>query len=165
MRQMYNQVISADVIKQLDAGTAPAAIKVDVSAPHLKSLLARAFAKALSELPADKVQHCWAPLAEAYTKMDELHATAATQLERLFPNKQTHVPDRNEEEPSSDVEDDFDDTADGLAAREAEYERMAAAAGAAGVPLRRTSRAGAAATTAAMDAARAREREQQMPSD
>ena len=59
--------------------------------------------------------------------------------------------------------DDFD-TDDGLAAREAEYERMAATAVTAGVPTRRSGRAGAAAATAAMDAARGREREP-LPTD
>ena len=42
------------------------------------------------------------------------------------------MPDGNEEEPSSDVEDDFE-TDEGLAARDAEHERAAAAAGKAGV--------------------------------
>ena len=84
-------------------------------------------------------------------------------MERLFPNKATHVPDGNEEEPSSDVEDDFE-TDEGLAARDAEYERVATAAANAGVPARRSGRAGAAAATAAMDAARGREREP-MPTD
>ena len=53
MRRMYNDILSADVLQQLNAGTAPAEVKLDVSAPHLKSLLGRAFAKALSELPAE----------------------------------------------------------------------------------------------------------------
>ena len=73
--------------------------------------------------------------------MDELHASAAQQLQRLFPNKQVPVPDGNEEEPSSDVEDDFE-TDEGLAARDAEHERAATAAGKAGVPARRSGRAG-----------------------
>ena len=163
MRRVYNDVIAADVLKQLNDGTAAADVKLNVSAPTLKLLLARAFAKALSELPAEKVVHCWAPLAEAYTKMGELHATAGQQLERLFPNKQAPVPDASEEDPPSDVDDDFD-TDEGLVARDAEYERVAAAAAAAGVPARRTSRASAAAATAAMDAARERERAP-MPTD
>jgi hypothetical protein len=44
--------------------------------------------------------------------------------------------DGSEEEPSSDADDDFE-TDEGLTARDAEYERMAAAATAAGVPPRR----------------------------
>ena len=55
------------------------------------------------------------------------------------------------------MRDDFD-TDEGLAARDREYERMAGAAANAGVPARRSGRAGAAAGTAAMDAARAKER-------
>ena len=57
----------------------------------------------------------------------------------------------------SDVDDDFD-TDEGLAAREAEYERSAAAIAAAGVPPRRSGRAGLAASTAAADASSAMER-------
>ena len=54
-----------------------------------------------------------------------------------------------------DVEDDFDDSEEGLAAQEAEYERAAVVAGNLGVPPRRSGRAGLAASTAAADAARA----------
>ena len=68
------------------------------------------------------------------------------------------MPNENEPEPSSDVEDDFE-TDEGLAARDAEYARAAEVAGAAVVPVRRSRRAGAAAATAAIDAARQRERE------
>ena len=127
-------------------------------------LLATAFAAALSQLPSDKVLHCWAPLSDAYTK---IHATAAQQLERLFPNKQVHVPDATEDDPSSDVEDDFDDfdTDEALAAQEAEYERVAAAADNAGVPTRRSGRAGAAAATAAMNATRAGREREPLPTD
>ena len=132
-------------------------MKVDVSAPYLKKLLVTAFARALSELPREKVVQCWAPLADAYDKMNELHATATQQLPRLFPNQQTYVPGENEQEPDSDVDDDFD-TDEGLAARDAEYEAMATAAAGAGVPPRRSGRAGVAAATAEMGAARERER-------
>ena len=48
-----------------------------------------------------------------------------------------------------DVEDDFDDSEEGLAAQEAEYERAAVVAGNLGVPPRRSGRAGLAASTAA----------------
>ena len=89
-------------------------------------------------------------------------------MERLFPNKSSHVPDGNEEEPTSDADDDFDtndfDSAEGLAAREAEHERAAAGATAAGVPARRSGRTAAAAATAAADAAREKERAP-MPTD
>ena len=66
---------------------------------------------------------------------------AQQQLGRLFPNGRAAVPDATEQDPSSDVDDDFD-TDEGLAQRDAEYERAAAAATAAGVPARRSSRAG-----------------------
>ena len=54
---LFSDAISADVLAQLQAGTEPAAVKLDVSAPHLKGMLAVAFAKALSELPREKVLH------------------------------------------------------------------------------------------------------------
>ena len=53
--------------------------------------------------------------------------------------------------------DDFE-TDEGLAARDAEYERAYAGAIAAGVPARRSGRAGAVAATATIDVARAAER-------
>jgi hypothetical protein len=111
MRQMFNDVISADVMKQLEAGTVPEAVTLDVSAPHLEQLLALAFAKALSELPRETVIHCWAPLQAAYDNMDALHAKAAQDLLRLFPNMRTHVPTNTEEEPTSDADDDFEQPA------------------------------------------------------
>ena len=89
--------------------------------------------------------------------MDALHAEASEQLGRLFPNMETHVPNETEDDPSSDVDDDFD-TVEGLAAREVEYQRTAAAATAAGVPPRRSSRTSLVASTAAADAARRAER-------
>ena len=46
-------------------------------------------------------------LLEGLTR-DSLHSKAAQDLERLFPNKQAHIPDGNEDEPSSDADDDFD---------------------------------------------------------
>ena len=55
------------------------------------------------------------------------------------------------------MDDDFD-TDEGLAAQEREHERAAATAIHAGVPARRSGRAGAAAATAAIDAVRERER-------
>ena len=61
------------------------------------------------------------------------------------------------------MEDDFD-TDEGLAARESEYARMPATTTTAGVPPRRSGRAGVAAAVAAADAARERERAP-MPTD
>ena len=72
-----------------------------MSAPHLKNMLAAAFAKALSELPRETVLHCWAPMQPAYDNMTELHAEAAQDLPRLFLNMQAHIPNSTEEEPTS----------------------------------------------------------------
>ena len=147
MRAIFGDTISADVLKQLNAGKAPADVTLDVSAPHLKRMLALAFAKALSELPAEKVRHCWAPLQVAYDDMDTLHAKAASDLERLFPNKQVYAPDGNEEEPSSDVEDDFEDPdfEQVHAHVQAQHAHAADTAGALGVPAQRPTRSAATA--------------------
>jgi hypothetical protein len=160
MRAYFTDVISADVLKQLQAGTKPADVKLDVSAPHLKHMLAIAFAKALSELPMETVRHCWAPLQAAYDDMAALHAEAATQLDRLFPNMVTHVPEDNEEEPASDADDDYEEPEPKGAkaqrkraeAEKAEHHRAADAAVANGAPARRPSRAAAAAANEKMDA-------------
>ena len=160
MRRYFSDVISADVLAQLQAGTDPVDVTLNVSAPHLKEMLAVAFAKALSELPAETVLHCWAPLQPAYDDMGALHTKAASQLERLFPNMQTHVPDGNEEEPASDADDNYEEPEprgrDAQRARaeveRAEYSRAADMAVAAGVPQRRPARQAAAAANAAMDA-------------
>ena len=130
---------------------------MDVSAPHLKHMLAIAFAKALSELPKETVLHCWAPLQAAFDDMDALHTKAAEQLERLFPNKVTHVPNGNEDEPSSDADDDYEEPAPRsqrkrVEAENAEHARAADLAVANGAPARRPVRPAAAAANAQMDA-------------
>ena len=107
--------------------------------------------------------HCWAPLQPAYDEMDALHAKAAQDLPRLFPNMQGHVPHDNEEEPASDADDDFEEpqprgTAQQRARAEqerAEHARAADVAIANGAVARRPLRAAAAAANeemAAMDA-------------
>ena len=164
MRTYFGDVISAEVLAQLNAGTSPADVALDVSAPRLKRMLALAFAKALSELPAEKVRHCWAPLQIAFDKMNELHAKAASQVERLFPNRQAFVPADIEEEPISDVDDDFadDDPEEQPQPRarveraEAEQRRVADAAADLGVPTQRPRRGAAVAANAAMDTLHAR---------
>ena len=92
---------------------------------------------------------------------DSLHSKSAQDFERLFPNKQAHIPDGNEDEPSSDADDDFDvddpgfeePVARGRTDRvAAENKRAADAAHALGVPAQRPSRAAAAAANQAMDA-------------
>ena len=91
----------------------------------------------------------WYPLSLA---CGAPHGTqAAQELGRLFPNMQAHIPDGNEEEPTSDAEDDF---AEELTAQRegAEHGRAADAAGQLGVPARRPPRAAATAANAAMDA-------------
>ena len=88
-------------------------IKIDTSAPYLKAMLASSFVKALSELPKEKVAHCWAPLQEAWDKRVELHAEACQELTRLFPNHVVDVgPSANEPEPAVEINaergDDFE---------------------------------------------------------
>ena len=41
-------------------------IKIDVTAPTMKTLIAVTFAQALSELPAEKVRKCWFGLQKAF---------------------------------------------------------------------------------------------------
>ena len=153
MRSIFNDTISAEIMKQLNAGTAPIDVTLDVSAPHLKCLLALAFTKALSQLPQEKVRHCWAPLQVAYDEMDALYAKAASDLERLFPNKQVFAPDGNEEEPPADV-DDFVHAQDPevLTNEKVEHNRVADMAGSFGVPSQRPTPAAATAASMAMDA-------------
>ena len=130
--RMFNDVISKAVLEQLAAGKAPNEVVVDYSAPHLKKLLATAFAKALSELPTEKVIHCWAPLVDAYDKMTELHAEASKDLTRLFPNMKPFAPEGNEDEPNEQACDDFEDPAD---TTDASYERMYQVGVECGVPI------------------------------
>ena len=65
MRAFYTDVISKAVLEQLKAGTELSKIQINTSAPYLKGMLAKSFAKALSELPREKVVACWGPLQEA----------------------------------------------------------------------------------------------------
>ena len=100
-------------MQQLQAGTPVGEILIDTSAPFLKRMLAELFAKALSELPSEKVIHCWAPLQPAWKKEAELHAKAKEELTRLFPNSVVDAgPSATEPEPDSLINeatgDDFD---------------------------------------------------------
>ena len=83
--------------------------------------------------------------------MDALHAKAKEQLDRLFPNRATHVPDGTEEEPSSDAEDDEPATTAQSAQQcaETEHARTADVAVANGVPALRPSRTAATAAKCA----------------
>ena len=90
MRSYYTDIISKDVLEQLDS-VPLSNINVDTSAPYLKRMLANSFARALSELPRNKVIACWAPLQDAWDKKEELHAEAQGQLQRLFPNNVVDV--------------------------------------------------------------------------
>ena len=101
------------VMCQLDAGATISSIKIDTSAPYLKLMLANSLAKALSELPKEKVLGCWAPLQQAWVEKEALHAEAKEQLQRLFPNNVVDVgPDAQEPEPDPVITeltgDDFD---------------------------------------------------------
>ena len=94
-----------------------------------------------------------------------LHAEAAQQLDRLFPNREAPAPEGVEEEPSSDVDDDYEEppARRGAAAgnayaqhERAEHTRAADLAVEAGVPARRPRREAAAATNRRMDELHAR---------
>ena len=113
MRKCYTDIISASVMQQLQAGTPVGEILIDTSAPFLKRMLAESFAKALSELPSEKVIHCWNPLQPAWEKKAELHAKAKEELTWLFPNSVVDVgSSATEPEPDSLINkatgDDFD---------------------------------------------------------
>jgi hypothetical protein len=92
--------------------------------------------------------------------MDALHTKATDQLERLFPNMVNYVPDGNEDEPSSDADDDYEEPAPTatraqqkrVEAENAEHARAADVAVANGAPARRPVRGAAAAANARMDA-------------
>ena len=94
--------------------------------------------------------------------MQALHAEAATQLERLFPTRPptSPFPNGNEEEPTSDADDDFEEPAPKgprskkarAEAERAEHIRAADAAVANGAPAQRPSRNAAVAANTAMDA-------------
>ena len=96
-----------------------------------------------------------------------LHAEAAQQLDRLFPNREAPAPEGVEEEPSSDVDDDYEEppaprgvaverAEQRAAAERAEHTRAADLAIAAGVPARRPTRKAAEATNKRMDELHAR---------
>ena len=111
MRTYYTNIISADVTQQIKAGTPVGQITLNTKAPYLKAMLANAFAKALSELPKEKVVHCWAPLMSAWEKKEELHTKAKEELTRLFPNHVLDVgPTATEPEPDPVITttDDFE---------------------------------------------------------
>mgnify|MGYP007078297576 CR=1 FL=1 len=100
-------------MRQLDAGANVATIKIDTSAPYMKHMLANSFAEALSQLPKEKVVHCWAPLQESWDNRIELHTEASKDLARLFPNHAVDMgPTATEAEPEPTVDptagDDFD---------------------------------------------------------
>ena len=88
--------------------------------------------------------------------MDALHTKAEQQLERLFPNMEVPAPDGNEEEPSSDADDDYEEAdPPGQTQTQRTMQERAEHARAAGMALEhgaRPSRAAAAAANAAMDA-------------
>lgn len=117
MRKCYTDIISKSVLEQLMEGTPVGEIKIDTSAPYLKAMLANSFAKALSELPSEKVINCWAPLRPAWERKAELHAKAKEELSRLFPNHVVDIgPKETEPEPTPEITDktgdDFDDVDD-----------------------------------------------------
>ena len=90
MRHFYSEHMMSFVLRELKAGKQPDQIKIDVSAPTMKRLLASSFAKALSELPADKVRQCWFELQKAFPSDNPDHAElleeARANRARLFPS-------------------------------------------------------------------------------
>ena len=90
------------VLEKLRAGATAEAIKIDVTAGPMKTLLATSFARALSELPAEKVRTCWAALAKAFPSDNTDHATllleAKANRDRLFPGGAMPEPTETEED-------------------------------------------------------------------
>ena len=84
------------------------AIKIDVTAGPMKTLLATSFARALSELPAEKVRTCWAALAKAFPSDNTDHATllleAKANRDRLFPGGAMPEPTETEAEAQANAE-------------------------------------------------------------
>ena len=84
------------------------AIKIDVTAGPMKTLLATSFARALSELPAEKVRTCWAALAKAFPSDNTDHATllleAKANRDRLFPSGAMPEPTETEAEAQANAE-------------------------------------------------------------
>ena len=66
MRHYYSEHFMTCVLAELRKGKSATQIKIDVTAPSMKTLLAVTFAKALSELPEDKVRKCWFGLQKAF---------------------------------------------------------------------------------------------------
>ena len=157
MRAFYTDEISEAVLTQLSSGTPLCDIKINTSAPHMKRMLAMSFARALSQLPGEKVRHCWAPLQDAWDKKEELHAEAKKELARLFPNHTVDVgPADSEPDPDPTITDltgdDFDteEADEGTAESAGDHARMVAMAEA--MAAARAAVAGAAATVAAVNA-------------
>ena len=153
MRAFYTDVIAKVVIEQLASGVPLSEIKIDTSAPYLKAMLAKSFAHALSQLPCEKVLHCWAPLQDAWDKKEVLHAEAKEKLAHLFPNSVVDVgPAETEPEPdpiiNDETGDDFETTTadEGTAESNGQHARLVAMAEA--VAAARAAVAGATAAIA-----------------
>ena len=88
------------------------------------------------QLQVNSVLHCWAPLQDAFTKMDALHQEAVAEFPRLFPRGAVVLPEESLGDPDPVVDDDFEETYP-VEARDLinENERMHNLAVALGVPL------------------------------
>ena len=75
MRYYYSEHFMTFVLAELRKGKSATQIKIDVTAPSMKTLLAVTFAKALSELPEEKVRKCWFGLQKAFPSDNPDHAT------------------------------------------------------------------------------------------
>ena len=88
MRHYYSEHFMKFVLAGLREGKTAEQIKIDVTAPNMKTLLAVTFAKALSELPAEKVRKCWFGLQKAFpsdnTDHEALLQEAKANRARLF---------------------------------------------------------------------------------
>ena len=108
MRHYYSEHFMKFALEKLRAGAIAEAIKIDVTAGPMKTLLATSFARALSELPAEKVRTCWAALAKAFPSDNTDHATllleAKANRDRLFPSGAMPEPTETEAEAQANAE-------------------------------------------------------------
>ena len=86
------------VLTELRAGKTAEQIKIDVTAPKMKTLLAVTFAKVLSELPRGNVCKCWLGLQKAYPSDNPNHEALLQEAKanrvRLFEGQHSERPAR-----------------------------------------------------------------------
>jgi hypothetical protein len=109
MRHYYSEHFMKHVLGELRQGKSAEQIKIDVTAPAMKTLLAVSFAKALSELPVDNVRKCWYGLQKAFPSDNPDHAAllqeAKANRARLFKGCDgSGAPEPTEDEAEPDPE-------------------------------------------------------------